>query len=210
MKNPVECQLLEICENCQRCSVADIVMKLVCKPVKDLSLKRNLSSLQCPSSQFVWICDECNVTLSNSTRRLNWVYIWPSYFWKLLSNNMDHLVDVWKWIPEKWRPMWFHCLVRDEIVSLEFPASYFCDISSEVKQFKDDLGSMELMKLKDALNRHPYTSVKCPWGCEEFFERCHPLPFYAFIEFELLKKYPSFKLPLSETVILYGERKKIH
>jgi len=139
---------------------------------------------------------------------MNWSYIWPSFFWKLMSDNTKYLSDIWKWIPQNWRLMWIDSLVDFQADLEEFSVSFFTDISLQLQQLKEDLAAMTLLRLKNSLNRHPYCSVKCPWGCDEFPEVCHHLPYYGFIIMNLLESFPDIQLPLSSDSIVYGDNKK--
>jgi hypothetical protein len=139
-----------------------------------------------------------------------WSFIWPSYFWKLLSLNSDRDVQIfiWKWIPKEWRVFWMYSLRSVPFLSMEEPSSYFTDMTKIVTQLEDDLKAMTLVKLRDALNRHPYISVKCPWGCDEFLEKCSYLPLYPLLEQIMKKKFSTVHIPLSEASIVNAEGKK--
>jgi hypothetical protein len=128
-----------------------------------------------------------------------------------MMDNMsaDHLNIIWKWVPYKWRPMWLDKLTLEFGMTLDSSESFFYDLSSEVSQLEEDLAAMTLVKLKEALNQHPYTNVKCPWGCDEFPEMCKGLPLYAFISSIFSRNYPAITLPLSDSSIVYGEGKAI-
>jgi len=198
------------CNNCQRCSTQDVEIEIISVYTNTLNLRRKLCLLRCHSSEEVYLCKECYQTLSISTETLNWCFIWPSYIWKLIVDNMtpEKFNIIWRWIPSKWRLMWIEILTNDFGCRNFSSESFFHDVSSEVRQLEEDLAAMTLVKLKHALNLHPYTSVKCPWGCDEFLETCKYIPFYAFISWEFSKKYPMIKLPLSDSSIVYGEDKE--
>jgi hypothetical protein len=104
--------------------------------------------------------------------------------------------------------MWMDSLAEYEVLLREDSTSFFVDITVEVRQLQEDLASMTLVRLKDCLNRHPYCSVKCPWGCDEFPEVCDHLPFYAFLVMNLAEGCPNIKFPLWTDSILYGDKKK--
>jgi hypothetical protein len=199
------------CENCYRCSTLDFVVHLKWEPIHKYNVRKKLSSLRGSSSQFVWICNLCSVTLLKEVKVLCWEFIWPSYFWKLIVGNLnsDNFAEIWKWIPQRWRPMWVDILPQELLNPLQQLPSYFDDISIKVERLEANLASLKLVNLRDALNLHPYTSVKCPWGCDEFPEMCHYLPLYAFIEHYLRNKSPTLVLPLSETSIKNTNGQKI-
>jgi hypothetical protein len=82
--------------------------------------------------------------------------------------------------------------------NLELP--YFRDVSRSALELEADIHSMELVRLRNGLNKHPYTSVKCPWGCDEFLERSKFIPMFALMEQELEKKSLPFNCPSWEKV----------
>jgi len=67
------------------------------KAVTSLNLRRKLCSLNNQGLQEVWLCQECKMTLSHTTEAMHWGYNWPSYFWKLLSQNLEVIVTKFKY-----------------------------------------------------------------------------------------------------------------
>jgi len=94
------------CNNCRRSVVSSVAGNISYEPITKFSMRKKLCCFVRPQSPYIWICEQCSKTLDRSTKKMNWSYIWPSFFWKLMSDNTKYLSNIWKWIPQNWRLMW--------------------------------------------------------------------------------------------------------
>ena len=129
------------------------------------------------SDDLVTLCTECSqflVTVKEDKKAQTYKYMWPSFFYALLVNDEGMKIygsKLWSLIPVVWRHWWIdevkkhHCYRN---VSLHSPAAYFNDISLDILEFKSDIDSLLLGRLKDGTNKHIIPTVLCPWGCTEF------------------------------------------
>lgn len=128
------------------------------------------------------VCNECYQYLMAPTaidRDKN--VSWPAFAWSVLKNP-QHVSQVWKLVPDTWRPWW-----KDAIISrfgeYEFQAhidgnSLFHDVSHEMEMDLDAL--QNLRWTKDLMEREvslALPTVKCPVGCCEWKHKASNIPF---------------------------------
>ena len=87
--------------------------------------------------------------------------LWPSFIYTTLINK--RVTDVykdkcWQLVPQLWRHWWIDTLpIFNEnynTVTLDYPESIIKDRSSEIEEWKNDIGSQMLPRIVSSCNKH--------------------------------------------------------
>ena len=181
----------EFCQNCHRHQPdADVnelyQLNFQCFSSEDIIQRKYFRFV--PSTQEgsnntvdVILCNECSLFLvraNNNKSSRTFQYVWPSFFWNLLTNRkLQDIVGntLWKFIPKEWRYWWMDSItIYDcyENITLELPTPYFHDVTIARESMRDSMKSKMLSSIAEACNEHLMPTLLCPWGDTEFLHTC--------------------------------------
>jgi hypothetical protein len=129
----------------------------------------------------ILLCFECAQHLiHDDTKIANMAkYSWPGFIWSVLSKQQLHEQYgnlIWKLLPREWRHWWLpnvkSYLPTFEEVTLEDPTPVICDRTTSLENFKKDIDSFSLSRLRDTCDEHLMPILLCPWGCSGYLHKC--------------------------------------
>ena len=100
------------------------------------------------------------VSQNRGRRHHYFQYVWPSFFWNLLTNRkLQDIVGntLWKFIPKEWRYWWMDSItIYDcyEDTTLELPTPYFHYVTIARDSMRDSMNSKMLSSIAEACNEH--------------------------------------------------------
>ena len=166
------------CVNCHRQSCEEMQVEYYQLGKEEINFRRKYSNIreeEILDDEKKLFCKECGIYVYKTHKiqlYRNWKYIWPSYIWRLLTNeNICNAigVEIWRWIPLSLRSSLIES--KNEMseqlrhVTIENPRSYFRDCTKEMEQCKEILKEMKLSELMKMCNKHCACDVRCPFGC---------------------------------------------
>ena len=157
-------------------------------------LFKHLRKIDFDPESKIKLCRECKHAIAmdfgNRTEHLKSMYCWPSFMWRFLSDNHNretHGLDLWKFIPYKWRIWWLRSvqkLTYMEEISYNYPLPIFKEWTLQKNALMKAIAELWWKALIDAYDQYakmPF--VKCPWGCAEFLNETNFVPIDTLVAF---------------------------
>ena len=123
----------------------------------------------------------CYLFASDGKDATSFKYVWPSFYWKLLTNeeilsSPTSAQKLWKFVPMEWRSWCFEPLQStsnqyNSTIIMSFPPPpLFVDKTSDLNSMTNFLKMEFLPNIKKACNDYlmPTTVVLCPWEFKEY------------------------------------------
>lgn len=214
-------ELLRSCANCRRSQALEIqmpcVMDLSTYTAADVRTRLGWSCLcvmDIRQVDEIMLCKECASFLIRGQQQ-NKANIWPAFIWKMLTSTSlfaDHGVYIWSFVPDIWRHWWIDNIselngVLEEYsnVTLSTPPSIFRDVTFERNAMKTSIRDLRLADLVNTMNNYMFSTVRCPWGCTEYYHKAQT--------FDLPSIYLHFlgsklKVPTGTTDIYVGSARE--
>jgi hypothetical protein len=123
------------------------------------------------------LCTECKIYLTSNHKKSIEENAWPAFIWKMFITDNDvkraYGSLAWCLIPKQWRHWYIYSIKHFEFqtynnVEINIPKPAITDITEEIVEFDELIGTCSLPKLADACNRYMIPTVLCPFGCSEF------------------------------------------
>jgi hypothetical protein len=144
------------------------------------------------------LCKQCELYLTLDSDFNKEEYCWPSFFSKVLGNNLIHAKYgnyIWRFIPFPFRYWWldhvqesFPLIFHD--VTLTHPLPIFDDITHNIKKWNTHTKNDKEMKLPDlakVCNDLLVPKIMCPWGESVFLHKCGSISIDIIFQRYLLK-----------------------
>ena len=188
----VDVYTTESCSNCKRVANTSNDMnnfyniKTKCFKRRQIKDRRKFRHIKCRAIVYTacnddeyYLCDECATFLTTDDKdATSFKYVWPSFYWKLLTNeeilySPSGALKLWKLVPMEWRSWWFEPLVQSasnhyNAITMSFPPPLFTDKTSSLNAMTDLLKTEFLPNIKEACNKYLMPTVLCPWGCTNY------------------------------------------
>ena len=113
--------------------------------------------------------------------------VWPAFLWKLLTNGdifAHHGCSLWAYIPDVWRHWWIRNITElggvfseYEEVTVTSPVSIFRDVTFARNDMKRSIAELRLADLVQSMNKYMLPTVRCPWGCTEYYHKAETFDF---------------------------------
>ena len=189
------------CVNCRRCNMdmnGSICEGISVEMRSNIRISNATALIRFPElSPLVstyMLCEECDdlirhkmMCYQGSMKLVPWKVAWPSFLWHsfVLESNLDRANDIWKLLPLRWKLSWLESVqtIGGSFSGLDTDVGgiIFHDLSSELEWFKNNMDSNKRVNLEKCLNKYCVPTVRCPWGCTEFIEKCGYLSFGLFL-----------------------------
>ena len=96
----------------------------------------------------ITVCSHCYLALTLEEGHLSSKICWPAFMWLVLKNQSlrrYHGIELWRIIPKTWRRWWIcqaNTLSGFENVTVDYPDSFFVDVTKEKFQVDDAINNL--------------------------------------------------------------------